>query len=161
MHSSRFLTLIFAGFVSFALQSCNTFVGDGDEDATPPEGGMSGDINETDTEIAIRVKAGGAPTTIWLHPELVEFDKKINVYVTGFRPPRLPEVDISVMLEDARTRGDRMHPFWARVDVPEVRRAGSGGVSSTTGRRTAWPTTPSSASWKTTPGACGCPPTAA
>ncbi len=47
MHSSRFLTLIFAGFVSFALQSCNTFVGDGDEDATPPEGGMSGDINET------------------------------------------------------------------------------------------------------------------
>ena len=25
------------------------------------------------------------------------------------------EPDIAVLLEDVRTRGDRMHPFWAKV----------------------------------------------
>jgi hypothetical protein len=28
-----------------------------------------------------------------------------------------PAPDNAVLLEDARTRGDRQHPFWARVDV--------------------------------------------
>jgi hypothetical protein len=30
---------------------------------------------------------------------------------------RMVEPDLRVMLEDARTRGDRQHPFWARFDV--------------------------------------------
>jgi hypothetical protein len=84
---------------------------------------VTGAINETDDAITVRVGAGRTSTTVWLNPELVDFDKRINVYVEGFRRPDQPKPDIAVLLEDARTRGDRMHPFWARVDVPELRQA--------------------------------------
>jgi hypothetical protein len=48
---------------------------------------------------------------------LVDFDKRIRIDVEGFRDVTQASPDIAVMLEDARTRGDRIHPFWARVDV--------------------------------------------
>jgi predicted esterase len=84
---------------------------------------VTGKINETDEKICVRVESGRTPTTVWLSPELVDFDKRIDVDVVGYRRPDQPKPDITVMLEDARTRGDRMHPFWARVDVPELRQA--------------------------------------
>ncbi len=81
--------------------------------------------SEADDTIFVNVASGKSPTTVWLSPELVDFDKRIDVDVSGFRYRRSdqPKPDIAVMLEDARTRGDRMHPFWARVDVPELRQA--------------------------------------
>jgi pimeloyl-ACP methyl ester carboxylesterase len=79
---------------------------------------ISGQINDTDTMTTVRVSSARSPTTIWLSPELVDFDKRIIVRVTGLRSPDPPVPDVEVLLEDARTRGDRMHPFWARIDVP-------------------------------------------
>ncbi|MEC7502501.1 MAG: peptidase [Planctomycetota bacterium] len=82
---------------------------------------VSGSIRSTDKGTTVRVSSGRAPTTVWLGPELVDFDKRLRISVTGFPDVRNPKPSLEAMLEDARTRGDRMHPFWARVDVgPKV-----------------------------------------
>jgi hypothetical protein len=57
--------------------------------------------------------------TIWLSPELVDFDKPIKISLKGRNiSPNDKQLDpsLEVLLEDVRTRGDRLHPFWARVD---------------------------------------------
>ena len=58
--------------------------------------------------------------TVWLSPEVVDFNdtsRPIRVMLNnrplnkgGVRP------DLKVLLEDVRTRGDRLHPFWAKVE---------------------------------------------
>jgi predicted esterase len=73
---------------------------------------------ETEAQITqgntIRVKTPSERLTVWLSPEIVDFNKKI-----AFGRDR---VDIApandVLLEDVRTRGDRQHPFWAKY-VPD------------------------------------------
>lgn len=66
----------------------------------------------------INVTSGADRVTVWLAPEMVDFNQRIKVVVKGktlFGDQPAP--DSAVILEDARTRGDRQHPFWARVDV--------------------------------------------
>jgi predicted esterase len=69
----------------------------------------------------LTVTAGGKKATIWLSPELINFKHKISINVNGDRA-RLSgqgiEPSLAVMLEDARTRADRKHPFWAKVEMP-------------------------------------------
>jgi pimeloyl-ACP methyl ester carboxylesterase len=69
----------------------------------------------------IRIASGGAPVTIWLSPELVDFERRFTIQVEGRRDVRgaaeLAPPDLAVMLEDVRTRADRQHPFWARLEV--------------------------------------------
>jgi pimeloyl-ACP methyl ester carboxylesterase len=69
----------------------------------------------------IEVSPASSRATIWLSPEIIDFDRPIQVVVNGreLREEIKPSVD--VILEDVRTRGDRQHPFWARVDWPESR----------------------------------------
>ncbi|MHB0955734.1 MAG: carboxylesterase family protein [Pirellulaceae bacterium] len=77
---------------------------------------------ETEAQITqgntIRIKTPSEHVTIWLSPELVDFEKKISV--------GRDRVDITpandVLLEDVRTRGDRYHPFWAKYSPPSGRR---------------------------------------
>ncbi|HWB11622.1 MAG TPA: alpha/beta hydrolase-fold protein [Pirellulales bacterium] len=61
---------------------------------------------------------------IWLSPELIDFKHKLSISVNG-RLARLPgsgvEPSLAVMLEDARTRADRKHPFWAKLEMPSSR----------------------------------------
>jgi hypothetical protein len=58
--------------------------------------------------------------TVWLSPELVPFDKPIEVEVNNrqLTRGRLIPPDLSVLLEDVRTRADRQHPFWAKLTWP-------------------------------------------
>lgn len=66
----------------------------------------------------LHVTSGADKTTVWLAPELVDFNKRIKLVVKGRTVfGDQPAPDVAVLLEDARTRGDRQHPFWARVDV--------------------------------------------
>ncbi|MCR9116495.1 MAG: alpha/beta hydrolase-fold protein [bacterium] len=58
------------------------------------------------------VRSTAKKMTIWLSPELVDFDERI--YVNG--RAETVEPDIRVLLEDVRTRGDRQHPFWAKIE---------------------------------------------
>lgn len=64
------------------------------------------------------VVARAGKTTVWLSPDVVDFDKPIEVELNGRKltsRSRPVEPDLKVLLEDARTRADRMRPFWAKV----------------------------------------------
>jgi len=57
-------------------------------------------------------------TTVWLGPEIVNFEEPLAVELNGRAiSPRNHYVtpDLEVLLEDARSRADRQHPFWAKV----------------------------------------------
>ena len=70
------------------------------------------------------VNTGAKKTIIWLSPELINFSHKMKITVNGGQA-RLPgqgiEPSLAVMLEDARTRADRKHPFWAKLEMPANR----------------------------------------
>jgi predicted esterase len=77
---------------------------------------------ETEAQISqgntIRVKTPAEGVTVWLSPDIVDFSKKISY--GRDRVDIVPTLD--VMLEDARTRGDRQHPFWAKYSPPSGKR---------------------------------------
>jgi pimeloyl-ACP methyl ester carboxylesterase len=57
-------------------------------------------------------------TTVWLGPEFVKFEEPLEVKLNGrsISPRgRYVQPDLEVLLEDARARADRQHPFWAKV----------------------------------------------
>ena len=57
----------------------------------------------------------GRSMTLWLSDEYVDFDKEVRISGRGkFKGNVSPSV--RVILEDARKRGDRLHPYWAQVD---------------------------------------------
>ena len=62
------------------------------------------------------VKSAASNVIVYLTPDMVDFSQRIRVTVN--RRGRTEEIkpDVKVMLEDARTRSDRRHPFWAKVD---------------------------------------------
>ena len=68
--------------------------------------------------------------TVWLGPEFVDFSKPIEVVRRGRRmtPPGVQiKPTMSVLLEDARTRAERQHPFWAKVESGGVKAKGGAG----------------------------------
>jgi predicted esterase len=65
----------------------------------------------------VLVNTGSERARIWLSPELVTLDQPVTISVNGRTKARGVTPSLEVMLEDARTRGDRTHPFWCRVDV--------------------------------------------
>jgi len=79
---------------------------------------VTGKIGVTDNYTIITTATGKSDTTIWLAPELVDFNKRIRVLMTGRQEVSEVRPEVAVILDDARTRGDRQHPFWARVDFP-------------------------------------------
>jgi len=66
------------------------------------------------------VRTGAAIVNVYLSPKLVDFSRKFNIVVNGRRMNTFQssaEPNLNVMLEDVRTRGDRQHPFWAKVEM--------------------------------------------
>ncbi|HTN74769.1 MAG TPA: peptidase, partial [Pirellulaceae bacterium] len=86
--------------------------------AWPPSGG-----NKAETEASIKsptslfVNSTASRATIYLTPEMVDFEKRFNIKFNKKDYPQNLQPSSSVMLEDARTRGDRQHPFWQKVLV--------------------------------------------
>ncbi|QDT69965.1 hypothetical protein MalM25_29090 [Planctomycetes bacterium MalM25] len=67
----------------------------------------------------LAIFCGAEKVTVWLSPELVDFDQPIEIEHNGRRlVPRGERVtpDLGVLLEDARTRADRKRPYWAKVE---------------------------------------------
>lgn len=95
-------------------------------DDWPPQRGTRpaktrGQVNANN---GISVTSGASKATIWLSPELIDFKSKSGVAFNGARAKLnggYVEPDLSVLLEDARTRADRFHPFWAKVELPNGR----------------------------------------
>ncbi len=78
---------------------------------------VGGKINRNN---GVSVKTGKGRAIVWLSPELVDFEKRITITANGRRVnSRRPFVkpELSVLLEDVRRRGDRQHPFWAKVEM--------------------------------------------
>ncbi len=91
----------------------------------PPSAGsrpvqVSGSI--TNNNIYIRI--GTSKVTVFISPLMVDFKQQVNIQVNGRRintqEPFL-KPDPRTLLEDVRTRGDRQHPFWIRLDSPTGR----------------------------------------
>jgi len=71
-------------------------------------------------ENLLKARTAAKQTTFWLSPDLVDFEKPIRITlngkkVSGSRDSIKPE--LTVLLEDVRTRGDRQRPFWAKLEV--------------------------------------------
>jgi pimeloyl-ACP methyl ester carboxylesterase len=64
----------------------------------------------------VRVKSAASQVTVWLSPEMVDFSERIEVSINGRVKGRDVEPSLKVLLEDVRTRADRFHPFWAKVN---------------------------------------------
>ena len=66
----------------------------------------------------LSIQCAARDFTVWLAPEIVDFTRPIRVTLNGnslSKKPRI-EPDLKVLLEDVRTRADRLHPFWAKVE---------------------------------------------
>src|SRR5690606_24996540 len=71
----------------------------------------------------VRLVTGAGKATIFLSPEIIDFTKRISISVNTVRDINdniRPQIE--TILEDVRTRGDRQHPFWAKVEVSTGRR---------------------------------------
>jgi hypothetical protein len=56
--------------------------------------------------------------TVWLSPELVDFKQPLVVEINNRAVSprdRFVRPDLNVLLEDARSRADRQHPYWAKL----------------------------------------------
>ena len=92
----------------------------------PPPRGTRASVVEAEItpKNGLRVRAAAEEATIWVAPEMVDFTKPIAVSYNGAKASRSGGTlrpDMGVLLEDVRTRGDRLHPFWARIDLPSGR----------------------------------------
>jgi len=68
---------------------------------------------------------GSARTVVGLGPEFVDFDKRLNVTINAQRiDTRDVQPDIQVLLDDVRKRGDRQHPYWAKIETATGRVSG-------------------------------------
>jgi predicted esterase len=65
----------------------------------------------------VNITKAPAGVTVWLSPETVDFTRPLSVMVKGRALSRKPiQPDSRVLLDDVRTRGVRLHPFWAKVE---------------------------------------------
>lgn len=65
----------------------------------------------------IRVKSAAKIITVYLNPGIIDFQENVSLNLSGKtqNDPIVPNLE--VMLEDVRTRGDRLNPFWAKVTI--------------------------------------------
>lgn len=94
-------------------------------DWPPPRGTRPAQVKAIITNTnGLNVTAGAARVTVWLSPEMLSFERRVNIVVNTRRAnpnDRTLQPDLKTLLEDVRTRGDRQHPFWAKVELPTGR----------------------------------------
>ena len=94
-------------------------------DWPPPAGTQPVQVKALITNTnGISIRTGTSQVTVWLSPKMLDFEQRATITVNGRRlnsPDQIIRPDLHVMLEDVRTRGDRQHPFWARVEGPTGR----------------------------------------
>jgi hypothetical protein len=77
----------------------------------------------TPTANRVRLVTGAGKATVYLSPEIIDFNKRVSISVNTVRDiNEIIRPQIETILEDVRTRGDRQHPFWAKVEVATGRR---------------------------------------
>ena len=71
--------------------------------------------DKSGTTSTVTINAGRSKGSVWLSPELVDVVHPVFVR-TGGHDIRAPQPRGETVLEDIRTRGDRRHPFWIKVE---------------------------------------------
>ncbi len=64
----------------------------------------------------INVQTAAEKVTLWLSPEIVDFEKPLRVSIKRKARTITIEPSTKTLLEDVRTRADRQHPFWAKLE---------------------------------------------
>lgn len=96
----------------------------------PEQGGIpkrmikvTGKLNKAANTVQVDVGPKLRNVLVFLSPEMVDFNNKATVRVNGanYHPPGgFIEPDIETILRDVKTRGDRLHPFWAVLKNPRL-----------------------------------------
>ncbi len=75
---------------------------------------VSGEVKATRPNV-LKVRGAATDAIVWLSPELVDFSKDVEIESIGrdFNGEVTP--GRRTILEDARTRADRQHAWWAKV----------------------------------------------
>ncbi len=89
-------------------------------DWPPARGARAASVEASVTATnGLRVSFRGAPVTVWVSPEMIDFNERASIVVNGRRinthDPFI-QPDLWTLLEDARSRADRHHPFWAKIE---------------------------------------------
>ncbi len=93
----------------------------------PPTGGAQpAQIKAKMTEKnGLNIRAGMSHVTVWLSPKMLNFKQRATITVNGHRlGEQKIHPDLGTLLEDVRTRGDRQHPFWAKLESATGRARG-------------------------------------
>ena len=91
------------------------------EDWPPPRGALAAKVEGGHAaNNSLHVVAGSAVVNLWLSPPLIDFQHRASITVNGRRIPA-PLPSLETLLEDARTRGDRQHPFWRHLETSSGR----------------------------------------
>ncbi len=72
----------------------------------------------------LAARTASKQTTIWLSPDVVDFSAPVRVTLNGRRVTSVQghiQPQLEVLLEDVRTRADRLRPFWAKLEVSAKR----------------------------------------
>ena len=66
----------------------------------------------------LTIRTGTNQATVWLSPKMLNFNERATITVNGRRlsGDQTIHPSLETLLEDVRTRGDRQHPFWARLE---------------------------------------------
>lgn len=80
------------------------------------QGKIEGNILDPAANGVRVIKMPAKKYSVWLHPDMVDFNRPVRIDFEGDTRRLEITPDIGVMLEDARTRGERLRPYWARVD---------------------------------------------
>jgi tetratricopeptide (TPR) repeat protein len=96
------------------------FVSDNNSFAFKPADANVGIEARLTAKNGISVNQIPAPASawIWLTPELVDFKQPVSVRVKGNTKRVDVSSDLEVILEDARQRADRLHPFHFKIAMP-------------------------------------------
>lgn len=71
---------------------------------------------------SLRIQTGAVEARLWLSPEIVDLNGRVAIDVNGRSRAYEVTPKVQVLLEDARTRADRLHPFWAEVQLTTGKR---------------------------------------
>jgi len=88
-------------------------------DWPPPAGAQPAQVKAKMTEKnGLNVRTGTGQVTVWLSPKMLNFKERATITLNGRRigGDQMIHPDLGTLLEDVRTRGDRQHPFWAKVE---------------------------------------------
>jgi pimeloyl-ACP methyl ester carboxylesterase len=87
----------------------------------PPRGTQPVHTNGTVTRTnGLLLQTGAGHVTVWLSPDVLDLSRRFTISVNANRLNTTAASlagDVAVLLEDARTRGDRQHPFWSKIDA--------------------------------------------